>query len=74
MKARMVKFAGRNRKDCFHSARVKYCRRTYPRALLAGYNQRYPKIQFALTTGRLPAHAGWRYEEGKLNAAFIDGR
>ncbi|EDH0317020.1 LysR family transcriptional regulator [Salmonella enterica] len=41
-------------------------------ALLAGFNQRYPKIQFALTTGS----SGAMLEgvlEGKLNAAFIDG-
>ncbi|EAP2252282.1 LysR family transcriptional regulator [Salmonella enterica] len=41
-------------------------------ALLAGYNQRYPKIQFALTTGP----SGTMLDgvlEGKLNAAFIDG-
>lgn len=41
-------------------------------ALLAGYNQRYPKIQFALTTGPSGAMLDGVLE-GKLNAAFIDG-
>ncbi|SQB39719.1 LysR family transcriptional regulator [Citrobacter koseri] len=41
-------------------------------ATLAGYNQRYPKIQFALSTGP----SGTMLEgvlEGRLNAAFVDG-
>lgn len=41
-------------------------------ALLASYNQRYPKIQFALTTGPSGAMLDGVLE-GKLNAAFIDG-
>ncbi len=58
-----------NRKDCFHRRVTVLPPYVSPRCWRV-YNQRAPKIQFALTTGRLRRHARWRAR--KLNAAAID--